>query len=99
MLLHAILKYPSLELVVGLEIDQQVTFDQSNKVYSSLAKTVGSTSLSSYRIVVGGMHGSSTWEKDLEVIGVQVSQKRDCEEDDLSHRNEVDQETKPMALH
>jgi spermidine synthase len=82
----------------GFDINLWGGFDKSNKVYSTLAKTVGSTSLSSYRIVVGGMHGSSTWEKDLEVIGVQVSQKRDCEEDDLSDRDEVDQEAYGIAL-
>jgi hypothetical protein len=63
----------------GLDINLWGGFQKMTSLRAALASTVGSTSLSSFRVIVGGMHGSSTWEEDKEVIGIQVSQTRNCE--------------------
>jgi len=48
---------------------------------SSLVKAVGSTDVSSFKVVVGGMHGSSTWKEDQQLIGPKLRQLRNCKED------------------
>jgi S-adenosylmethionine/arginine decarboxylase-like enzyme len=73
-------------------------FHKANQLRSALVEAVGSTSISSYRIVVGGMHGSNTRKEDQEVIGIQFAQKRNCEIDDRSDKAVVNQETLNVAV-
>jgi spermidine synthase len=37
------------------------------------------SSLSSFRVVVGGMYGSTTWTEDQSIIGPQIVQNRNCD--------------------
>ena len=67
-------------------------FEKADQLRTSLVEAVGSSSVSSYRIVVGGMHGSSTREQDQEVIGIEFSQKRNCESHQ-SASDEISQDT------
>ena len=55
------------------------SFQKSESLKAALVKAVDSSSVSSFRIVVGGMQGSSTWEEDKDVIGIQIAQTRNCE--------------------
>ena len=83
----------------GFDIHIWGGFEKSNILYAPLASAVRSATLSSYRIVAGGMHGSSTLSEDQEVIGVQVSdQCISCEEEDWSERDEITQDILDMAL-
>ena len=69
--------------------DKYVAFDinlwgSSSKIKilrKALAKAVGSSDLSSYKVVVGGMYGSSTWLEDQKIQGPKMKQLRNCEED------------------
>lgn len=63
---------------VAFDVNLWGAFPKMESLRSALIKAVGSTSSSFFRIVVGGMHGSSTWEQDQEAIGVRVSQTRNC---------------------
>ena len=48
---------------------------------NALVKAIGSTKMYSYKVVVGGMFGSSTWKEDRKVLGPKSRQLRDCKED------------------
>lgn len=82
----------------GFDINLWGSFSKLKDLRKALAEVVGSTSLSSYRIVVGGMHGSKTFEKDQENIGVQFSQKRNCEPDILNNNFSIGLETVATVL-
>ena len=57
---------------------------------NALAEVVGSSrSLSSYRIVTGGMLGTKTWADDGKTIGPRFTQMRDCEEKSVSVGSDV----------
>ena len=71
-------------------------------VRNALAEVVGSSnrSLSSYRIVTGGMLGTKTWADDRNTIGPRFTQMRDCEEKSVSVGSDVsiDESTSTIAL-
>lgn len=69
--------WPSLNYV-GFDIHFWGAFDKMSLVRDALSSALGAQTVSSYRLVAGGMHGSSTWEQDQNEIGVQFSQKRNC---------------------
>lgn len=73
-------------------------FQKAFKLRSSLVEAVKSSSVSTYRIVVGGMNGASTWEEDQEVIGVEISQKRSCQMEALSDKAVLNQEILNVAM-
>jgi spermidine synthase len=74
----------------GIDVNLWGSFQKQESIRTALVEAVGSTSVSSFRIVVGGMHGASTWEDDKEVIGIQVAQTRNCEERVDSEDSSVD---------
>ena len=69
--------------------DKYVGFDvnlwgMSSKIKSlrkALAAAVGSGDTSTYKVVVGGMYGSSSWREDEKIQGPKMKQLRNCEED------------------
>jgi spermidine synthase len=63
---------------VGFDIHLWGAFAKMESVRNGLATALGANMTSSYRVVVGGMHSSITWEQDQASIGVQFSQKRNC---------------------
>jgi spermidine synthase/S-adenosylmethionine/arginine decarboxylase-like enzyme len=56
-------------------------FNRMDDVKSALSNAVGSKkeSVSSFRIIVGGMRGTDTWKDDKKVIGPKISYNRDCD--------------------
>jgi len=64
----------------ALDINLWGAFQKSNTLRSALIDGLQSTLVSTYRVVVGGMYGSSTWVEDQETIGVEFSQQRNCAE-------------------
>eukprot|EP00934_Nitzschia_sp_Nitz4_P001216 Nitzschia sp. Nitz4//scaffold98_size77359//36815//46705//NITZ4_005549-RA/size77359-processed-gene-0.17-mRNA-1//1//CDS//3329560760//1216//frame0 len=48
----------------------------------SLVEAMSSQTVSSFRVVVGGMFGSSTWQQDQKEIGPVRAQNRNCEPED-----------------
>ena len=67
----------------GFDINLWGSFHKLKSLRKALTKAVGSTLVSSYRIVVGGMYGSSTWKDDQKLIGPQIVQTRKCEEEEV----------------
>lgn len=67
----------------SLDIHLWGAFQKSESLRSAIIEALGSTEDSSYRIVVGGMFGASTLSQDESEIGIQVSQTRNCEMEEL----------------
>ncbi|CAJ1932661.1 unnamed protein product [Cylindrotheca closterium] len=83
----------------ALDIHLWGAFEKSSALRSALMEAVGSDTVSSYRIVVGGMFGSNTSESDNNAIGIQVSQQRNCEAEVLNDdENTGEDETMVIAL-
>jgi len=77
---------------VSLDINMWGAFDKVEEIKQILNEILGTSRLSSYRVVVGGMHGSSTWEQDKAHVGIHVKQTRDC-----SSRNKLEESQKGMG--
>jgi S-adenosylmethionine/arginine decarboxylase-like enzyme len=77
--------WPELQYV-GFDLHFWGAFSKMEGVRASLMEALDSQTTSSYRVVVGGMHGSSTWSQDEQEIGVQFSQKRNCTAPDVSSK-------------
>lgn len=68
------------EKYVGLDVGMWGGFDKASAFQKRLGQEFNPTTLSSFRVVVGGMYGSSTWERDRDIIGPQIVQRRNCDE-------------------
>ena len=62
----------------NLDINLWGRFDRLKSLSAALTEALGSSVVSNYRVVVGGMFGSTTWEHDKDLIGPQIVQTRDC---------------------
>jgi spermidine synthase len=62
-------------------------FERAGSFQKRLAAELKAKTLSSFRVVVGGMYGSSTWQDDRDVIGPQIVQQRNC---DLQEESDVE---------
>ena len=90
------------EKYCAFDIQLWGAFNKMESVRYALAKVVGSSrrSLSSYRIVTGGMLGTKTWADDRRTVGPRFTQMRDCEEKSVSVGADVsiDESTITIAL-
>lgn len=57
------------------------SFHKTQDVRAALLRAIGSDNVSSFRVIVGGMWGSTTWGKDQSLIGPQQIQARNCDPD------------------
>ncbi len=67
-------------------------FDKNDAIKFALVDVLGSDDWSAYRIVVGGMIGSKTWDYDKTLVGPKIVNNRDCEptnQDDITNINEI----------
>lgn len=62
----------------NLDINVWGNFDKLKILSAALIDALGSDLVSNYRVVVGGMFGTATWQEDKKVIGPQIVQTRDC---------------------
>lgn len=83
---------------IAFDINLWGAFSKMESVKSSILKAVGSQVQSSYRIVVGGMFGSNTWEEDKDAIGIQVRATRNCEHQNIPETSLPVHELKDLAL-
>jgi spermidine synthase/S-adenosylmethionine/arginine decarboxylase-like enzyme len=90
------------ETYCAFDIQLWGAFNKMDDVRNALAKAVGSSSgsLSSYRIVTGGMRGTKTREEDQKTIGPRITQTRDCDEKTVGVGADVsiDESTVDVAL-
>ena len=63
----------------AFDINLWGSFDKLESLQAALVDVVGSQDVSQYRVVVGGMFGSSTWKQDQKMIGPQIVQTRNCD--------------------
>ena len=61
----------------GFDINLWGRLHKMKQLENSLISAIGSTLVSSYRIVVGGMYGSAKWREDP-MVGPQIVQARTC---------------------
>jgi spermidine synthase/S-adenosylmethionine/arginine decarboxylase-like enzyme len=55
------------------------SFHKGQVLQNHLLRAFDTSSISSFRVVVGGMYGLTTWREDQLLIGPQVVQNRNCE--------------------
>ena len=68
------------ENYVAVDIGVWGGFQNGDKLRQRIGKDLKAKTTSFFRVVVGGMFGSSTWEVDKDLIGPQIVQQRNCEE-------------------
>jgi len=66
---------------VGFDVNLWGMSSKIKSLRKALTAAVGSGDMSSYKVVVGGMYGSSSWKEDQKIQGPKLKQLRNCEED------------------
>eukprot|EP00536_Pseudo-nitzschia_multiseries_P016027 jgi/Psemu1/263354/estExt_Genewise1Plus.C_10040002 len=66
---------------VGFDVNLWGMSSKIKSLRKALSEAVGSSDVSAYKVVVGGMYGSSSWEEDQKIQGPKMKQLRNCEED------------------
>jgi spermidine synthase len=64
---------------IAFDIHWWGAFSKMESLRAALLSAVGSGTSSFYRVVAGGMHGTSTWDDDKDAIGIEVAQTRNCQ--------------------
>jgi len=69
------------ERYCALDIHLWASFNKMEQIRDAMVKALGSdnSSLSSYRIVTGGMQDTATWVEDHKTIGPRMKQTRGCD--------------------
>lgn len=85
---------------VALDVHLWGAFHKLETVTDGLVEALGSSkaTLSSYKIVVGGMRGSKTWTEDVKAIGPRLRQTRNCDPDQYGEKSVTDQATLDTVL-
>jgi len=65
---------------IAVDVGVWGSFQNGDKLRRRIGKDLNAKTTSFFRVVVGGMFGSSTWEEDKDSIGPQIVQQRNCEE-------------------
>jgi spermidine synthase len=77
----------------ALDIHLWGAFQKSSALRSALTEALGSKTVSAFRIVAGGMFGANTLVEDrTKAIGIQVSQTRNCQPEELKSGENADDE-------
>eukprot|EP00537_Pseudo-nitzschia_pungens_P001155 CAMPEP_0172368666 /NCGR_PEP_ID=MMETSP1060-20121228/28638_1 /TAXON_ID=37318 /ORGANISM="Pseudo-nitzschia pungens, Strain cf. cingulata" /LENGTH=1266 /DNA_ID=CAMNT_0013093337 /DNA_START=265 /DNA_END=4065 /DNA_ORIENTATION=- len=69
------------EKYVGFDVNLWGMSSKIKSLRKALSEAVGSSDVSAYKVVVGGMYGSSSWKEDQKIQGPKMKQLRNCEED------------------
>lgn len=69
------------EKYVGFDVNLWGMSSKIKNLRKALSDAVGSSDVSSYKVVVGGMYGSSSWKEDQKIQGPKMKQLRNCEKD------------------
>jgi len=56
------------------------SYERGDRLRKRIGEELKAKTTSYFRVVVGGMFGSSTWQEDQDSIGPQIIQQRNCEE-------------------
>jgi spermidine synthase len=69
------------EKYIGFDVNLWGMSSKIKSLRKALSTAVSSRDVSSYKVVVNGMYGSSSWKKDQKIQGPKMKQLRNCEED------------------
>ena len=72
------------------------SFVKENNFKKRLADSFKAETVSAFRVVVGGMYGSSTWRDDIDTIGPQIMKRPSC---DFPEEKDDDQYPKRVPHH
>eukprot|EP00533_Pseudo-nitzschia_delicatissima_P009700 CAMPEP_0116103254 /NCGR_PEP_ID=MMETSP0327-20121206/13784_1 /TAXON_ID=44447 /ORGANISM="Pseudo-nitzschia delicatissima, Strain B596" /LENGTH=1264 /DNA_ID=CAMNT_0003595347 /DNA_START=128 /DNA_END=3922 /DNA_ORIENTATION=- len=64
---------------IAIDVGVWGSFQNGDKLRTRIGQDLKAETESFFRIVVGGMFGSSTWEVDKDIIGPQIVQQRNCD--------------------
>ena len=78
------------ENYVAVDVGVWGSFVEGDKLRKRIGKDLKAGTTSFFRIVVGGMYGSSTWDKDKYILGPQMVQHRNCEIPDVTAAVEIE---------
>lgn len=76
----------------NIDINLWGKFHMLKELSAALTDALGSERVSKFRIVVGGMYGSTTWQDDRKMIGPQIIQTRNCDEPEIKKAKDVSEE-------
>jgi len=85
---------------VAVDVGIWGSFQEGDNFRKRIGEELKAETTSFFRVVVGGMFGSSTWEQDKDIIGPQIVQQRNCEEskvedvefsDDIAKKTVIDE--------
>lgn len=65
---------------VAVDVGVWGSFQNGDELRRRIGKDLEAETTSFFRVVVGGMFGSSTWEVDKDIIGPQIVQQRNCDQ-------------------
>eukprot|EP00980_Cylindrotheca_fusiformis_P004879 scaffold1038_cov100-Cylindrotheca_fusiformis.AAC.2 len=82
---------------VAVGVNLWGSFHKFDSFQTHLLKAFKTSSLSLFRVVVGGMYGSTTWKEDQPLIGPQVVQNRNCDDNEATRKTQVKPVTEEMV--
>lgn len=86
------------ENYVGFDVNLWGMSSKIKSLRKALSKAVKSSDVSAYKVVVGGMYGSSSWREDQKIQGPKMKQLRNCEEDIVKEGSMDERTTSAIAI-
>jgi spermidine synthase len=83
---------------VAVDIGVWGSFENADKLRHRIGGDLEAKTTSYFRVVVGGMFGSSTWEEDRDSIGPQIVQQRNCDVSKIKNIDFSDKNAKKTIL-
>jgi len=80
------------EKYIGFDVNLWGMSSKIKSLRKALTAAVSSRDMSSYKVVVNGMYGSSSWKEDQKIQGPKMKQLRNCDED-VVKKGKVDEKT------
>ena len=84
------------ENYVAVDVGVWGSFQNGDKLRQRIGKDLKAETTSFFRVVVGGMYGSSTWEKDKYILGPQIVQHRNCDVPEVAKDEIIDSKVKDV---
>ena len=86
------------EKYVGFDVNLWGKSSKIKSLRKALSNAVGSNEVSAYKVVVGGMYGSSSWKDDQKIQGPKMKQLRNCEDDVVKEGSMDEKTTSAIAI-
>jgi len=83
---------------VSMDVGVWSSFQKGDNLRNRIANDLKAKTSSFFRVVVGGMFGTPTWEEEKDTIGPQIVQQRNCEKSDKTETEFTDNLAKKTVL-